>query len=137
MEKNRLLRYSLGRQIPEGADAVVMVENTERESEHIRVFSAIPKSGNVMEAGSDIKKGETVLAKGRRLGSREIGAIAALGIDQVKVQRIPRVAVFSTGPEVIQPGSRLAPGKIYDINSYSLSAAVLKKWRKTDSYGDR
>ena len=119
-----------GAPIPAGADAVVMVENTERESEHIRVFSAISKSGNIMDAGSDIKKGETVLAKGRRLGSREIGAVAALGIDQLKVQIIPRVAVFSTGPEVIQPGSRLAPGKIYDINSYSLSAAVLESGGK-------
>jgi putative molybdopterin biosynthesis protein len=124
--KKQAAEIFTGAPIPEGADAVVMVENTERESEHIRVFSAVPKNGNVMEAGSDIKKGETVLTNGRRLGSREIGAVAALGIDRVKVQMMPRVAVFSTGPEVIQPGSRLAPGKIYDINSYSLSAAVLK-----------
>jgi putative molybdopterin biosynthesis protein len=128
--KKQAAEIFTGAPIPEGADAVVMVENTERKSEHIRVFSAIPKSGNMMEAGSDIKKGETVLAKGRKLGSREIGAVAALGIDQVKVQVIPRVAVFSTGPEVIQPGSRLSPGKIYDINSYSLSAAVLKSGGK-------
>jgi len=128
--KKQAAEIFTGAPIPEGADAVVMVENTDKESEHIRVFSAVPKSGNVMEAGSDIKKGETVLTKGRRLGSREIGAVAALGIDQVKVQIIPRVAVFSTGPEVIQPGSRLAPGKIYDINSYSLSAAVLKSGGK-------
>ena len=128
--KKQAAEIFTGAPIPEGADAVIMVENTERESEHIRVFSAIPKSGNMMEAGSDIKKGETVLAKGRRLGSREIGAVAALGINQVKVQIIPKVAVFSTGPEVIQPGSRLAPGKIYDINSYSLSAAVLKSGGK-------
>jgi len=128
--KKQAVEIFTGAPIPEGADAAIMVENTEKESEHIRVFSAIPKSGNVMEAGSDIKKGETVLAKGRRLGSREIGAVAALGIGQLKVQRIPRVAVFSTGPEVIQPGSKLAPGKIYDINSYSLSAAVLKSGGK-------
>jgi len=128
--KKQAAEIFTGAPIPEGADAVVMVENTERESEHIRVFSAIPKNGNMMEAGSDIKKGETVLAKGRRLGSREIGAVAALGLGQLKVQRIPRVAVFSTGPEVIQPGSKLAPGKIYDINSYSLSAAVLKSGGK-------
>jgi molybdenum cofactor synthesis domain-containing protein len=123
--RNQAAEIFTGAPIPGGADAVVMVENTERESEHIRVFSAIPKSGNIMDAGSDIKKGETVLVKSRRLGSREIGAIAALGIDRVKVQTIPRVAVFSTGPEVMQPGGRLAPGEIYDINSYSLSAAVL------------
>ncbi len=119
-----------GAPIPAGADAVVMVENTEKESEHIRVFSALPKSGNIMKAGSDIKKGETVLIKSRRLGSREIGALAALGIDRVRVQMIPTVAVFSTGPEIMQPGSRLASGKIYDINSYSLGAAVLKSGGK-------
>jgi molybdenum cofactor synthesis domain-containing protein len=128
--KKQAAEIFTGAPIPEGADAVVMVEHTEKESEHIRVFTAIPKSGNIMEAGSDIRKGETVLAKGRRLGSKEIGAVAALGIDQLKAQKIPVVAVFSTGPEVIQPGGRLAPGKIHDINSYSLSAAVLESGGK-------
>jgi molybdenum cofactor synthesis domain-containing protein len=119
-----------GGPVPEGADAVVMVEYTERKSDHIRVFSAIPKSGNVMKAGSDVSQGETVVAKGRKVGSREIGAIASSGRGKVKVQRIPRVAIISTGPEVIQPGNRLPPGKIYDINSYSLNAAVVRSGGK-------
>jgi molybdenum cofactor synthesis domain-containing protein len=128
--KKQAAEIFTGAPVPEGADAVVMVENTERKSDNIRVFSAIPKSGNVMKAGSDVSKGETVVAKGKKLGSREIGAIASSGMDKVKVQRIPRVAIISTGPEVIQPGKRLPPGKIYDINSYSLSAAVVRSGGK-------
>jgi putative molybdopterin biosynthesis protein len=128
--KNQAAEIFTGAPVPEGSDAVVMVENTERKFDHIRVFTAIPKSGNVMKAGSDVSKGETVVAKGRKLGSREIGAIASAGMDRVKVQKIPRVAIISTGPEVIQPGKRLPSGKIYDINSYSLSAAVVRSGGK-------
>ena len=124
--KEQAAEIFTGAPIPEGADAVVMIEDTQRESGQIRVFRATPKYGNVMKAGNDIRKGEIVLAKGKRLGSREIGAVASLGMNRVRVQRTPSVAVISTGPEVIKPGNRLSPGKIYDINSYSLSAAVLE-----------
>ncbi len=128
--KKQAAEIFTGAPIPEGADAVVMIEDTQRESDQIRVFKATPRNGNVMKAGSDIKKGETVLEKGRKLGAKEIGAVASLGMNRVRVQRIPKVAVISTGPEVIKPGNRLPPGKIYDINSYSLSAAVLKSGGK-------
>jgi putative molybdopterin biosynthesis protein len=79
-----------------------------------------------MKAGADIKKGEKVLKAGQLLGSREIGVLAALGITKVNVYAIPRVAVLSTGAEVTEPGKKLPPGKIYDINAYSLTAAVLE-----------
>ncbi len=113
-----------GAPIPDGADAVVMVENTERKDDDLYVYSAVARDENVMKAGSDIKKGETVLKAGQLMGSREIGVLAALGMAKVKVYTAPRVAVLSTGAEVTEPGRKLPSGKIYDINAYSLSAAV-------------
>ena len=79
-----------------------------------------------MKAGADIKRGETVVERGRVLGAREIGAVAAVGKAKVKVYKIPRVAILSTGTEITEPGGLLTPGKIYDINAYSLSAAVVE-----------
>ncbi|MCW4044163.1 MAG: molybdopterin-binding protein [Candidatus Bathyarchaeota archaeon] len=115
-----------GAPIPEGADAVVMVEDTGRENNMLSVYSAVTSGENVMKKGSDIKKGEVVLEKGQVLGSREIGALAAMGKATAKVYRVPRVAVFSTGAEVTEPGKQLLGGKIYDINAYSLSTAVVE-----------
>ena len=113
-----------GAPIPEGADAVVMVEDTDREGAELRVFRAITRDGNVMKRGADIKKGETVLAAGRVFGASEIGVLAAIGLTKVKAFKVPVVAVLSTGGEVTEPGKELPAGKIYDINAYSLSIAV-------------
>ncbi|MGB9675589.1 MAG: gephyrin-like molybdotransferase Glp [Candidatus Bathyarchaeales archaeon] len=115
-----------GAPIPEGADAVVPVEQTEQKGGELYVYSAMANGENVMKAGADIRKGETVLKAGKLLGSREIGVLAALGIAKVKVYIAPKVAVLSTGNEITEPGEKLLPGKIYDINAYSLSAAVLE-----------
>jgi len=120
-----------GAPIPEGADAAVMVEYTERKKDELYVYSAVAKDENVMKAGADIGKGETVLKAGRLLGSREIGVLAALGMANVKVYVIPRVAVLSTGAEVMELGEKLPLGKIYDINAYSLSTAVLESGGKS------
>ncbi len=119
-----------GAPIPEGADAVIMVENTERKDNNLYVYSAVAKDENIMKAGADIKKGEKILEAGQLLGSREIGVLAALGMAKVNVYAIPHVAVLSTGAEVTELGERLPPGKIYDINAYSLTAAVLESGGK-------
>jgi molybdenum cofactor synthesis domain-containing protein len=119
-----------GAPVPKGADAVVMIEDTDRENSELSVYSAATKDENVMKKGIDIKKGEIVLKAGQVLGSREIGVLAALGIAKVKVHMVPSVAVLSTGAEVTEPGKKLPPGKIYDINAYSLSAAVLESGGK-------
>jgi len=115
-----------GAPMPEGADAVVMLEYTERKGGEVFVFGAVALDENVMRPGSDIRKGETVLRVGAVLGSREIGVLAALGMARVKVYVVPRVAVLSTGPEVTDLGEELLPGRVYDINAYSLSAAVVE-----------
>ncbi len=115
-----------GAPIPEGSDAVVMVEDTERTGAKLRVISTMTKGENVMKKGTDIKQGVIVLKAGQVLGSREIGVLAALGLAKIRVRGVPRVAVLSTGGEVYEPGKELPPGKIYDINAYTLYAAVFE-----------
>lgn len=124
------VEIATGAPIPEGADAVVMAEYAERRDGEVYVYSAVAKDENVMKIGSDIGKGETVLKMGQLLSSREIGVLAALGIATVKVYSVPRIAVLSTGTEVTEPGRGLRLGKIYDINAYSLCAAVLESGGK-------
>ena len=124
-----------GAVIPEGADAVAMVEDTERLDAQLQVFGAVTLGENVMKLGSDIKKGVVVLHKGQVLGSSEIGVLAALGLTKVKVLKIPIIAVLSTGGEVTEPGKELPPGKIYDINAYSVSTAVIESGGKPVYFG--
>ncbi len=126
VEEGSAAEIVTGAPLPEGADAVVMVEYTNRQGDNVLVRRPVAKNTNIMAKGSDIRKGETVLKKGRVLGSREIGALAAIGLTEVAVYKRPKVAVLSTGGEVVEPGKALPPGKIYDINAHTLSAAVLE-----------
>ncbi|MBX5328206.1 MAG: molybdopterin-binding protein [Candidatus Bathyarchaeota archaeon] len=119
-----------GAPMPNGADAVVMVEHTERKNSEVWIYNAVVKDENVMKAGADIREGETVLENGQVLGSREIGVLAAIGKTKARVYKIPLVAVLSTGAEITEPGKVLSFGKIYDINAYSLSTAVLESGGK-------
>jgi molybdenum cofactor synthesis domain-containing protein len=119
-----------GAPIPPGADAVVMVEDTEREDTELSVFETVTANENVMKKGTDIKLGQVVLRRGQVLGSSEIGVIAALGLTSVNVLKIPVVAVLSTGGEVNELGKELLPGKIFDINAYSISTAVIESGGK-------
>lgn len=126
VKKGEVAEIVTGAPMPEGADAVVMIEHTSRKACEVKVYSTAAENENVMKAGSDIKKGQTVLKKGQLLGSREVGVLAALGKAKTKVYAVPRIAVLSTGPEITEPGRKLTPGKIYDINAYALSTAVLE-----------
>lgn len=124
VEKGEAAEIVTGAPIPEGADAVVMVEDTDTKDTELHVFRAVTRDENVMKRGTDIKKGETVLKAGRVLGASEIGVLAALGLTKVKVFKVPVIGVLSTGAEVTELGKELPAGKIYDINAYSLSIAV-------------
>ena len=124
-----------GAPIPEGANAAIMVEDTEREDSDLHVFASVTANENVMKKGSDIKKGEKVLRKGRILGGSEIGVLAALGLTTAKVLKVPIIAVLSTGGEVTEPGKPLPAGKIYDINAYSVCAAVIENGGKPVYFG--
>jgi molybdenum cofactor synthesis domain-containing protein len=114
-----------GAPVPDGSDGVVMVEETEKQPDHtVRVFSPVYPGQNVTKQGADIRAGQPVLQPGDVLNPSRIGAVAALGVIDVEVYAQPRVAILSTGNEVIDPGQPLRPGHIYDINKFTLSAVL-------------
>ena len=112
--------------IPRGADAVVMIEQTELIEEGPGIALRRPAASGqfISYAGSDIARGETLLRRGSRIGSREIGILAACGLAAVDVVRRPHVAVLSTGDELVEPGRPLRPGGVYDSNSAIIAAAI-------------
>jgi molybdenum cofactor synthesis domain-containing protein len=110
--------------MPPGADAVVMVEETASDEDAVRIFAEATRSQNIGRQGADIQKGQAVLDPGTPLNASRVGALAALGLTNVSVFAKPRVAILSTGNEIVEPGQPLAPGQIYDINRFTISAVV-------------
>jgi len=118
------VQIATGAVMPENSDAVVMIESTECNDEQVSIYSSVRKGENVTRAGEDIKKGSVVLKKGELLTPGKVGALAALGLEYVEVYALPEVALIPTGNEITKPGMKLEPGKIYDVNTYTLSALV-------------
>jgi molybdopterin molybdotransferase len=122
--KGRCTQIATGAVLPSGADAVVMVEDTERAKDTVRVFRPVHPRENVSRRGSDLRKGAAVVQEGEALSPAKLGALAAIGADFVAVYAKPRVGLLVTGDEVVPPGARLGTGQIYDINSTTMAAAV-------------
>ena len=117
-----------GGMVPRGADAVVMIEHTELldgdGAPAIDLRRTVAPGQFISYAGSDIARGEVVLRRKTRLSSREIGMLAACGVATVEVVRKPKVAVLSTGDELVAPGGTLGPARVYDSNGAIIAAAV-------------
>ncbi len=117
-----------GGMVPDGADAVVMLEYTQASREgEVEVLRAVAVGENIIEVGEDVAAGQVIIPAGRRLRSPEVGGLMALGRTQVAVARLVRVGIISTGDEVVPPEAPLAPGQVRDVNSYTLSA-VVQQW---------
>lgn len=109
-------RIATGGMLPRGADAVVMVEHVREEDDRVHVTRAVAPGGRIAFAGGDVARGEIVAHRGDRLSARETGTLAAVGTEEVTVHLRPRVAVISTGDEIIPPGAAMRPGLVYDSN---------------------
>ena len=119
------IEIATGAPMPQGADAVVMVEETDMgAADGVRVFASVEPGQNVGRQGADIARGSTVLRTGDVLNASRVGALAALGITEVRAYARPRVAILSTGNEIVDPGQPLGPGHIYDINRFTVAAVM-------------
>jgi len=134
LESGRAARIMTGAPLPAGADAVVMVEDTDFNNratgvaapKAVSVYRVVETGENVRGRGTDIKNGQEVLSAGTRLRAQEIGMLAMLGVANVPVRRAPKVAILSTGDEILPVEAALTPGKIRDTNAYTLAALAAK-----------
>ncbi len=114
-----------GGMLAQGADAVVQIERTQRlDDTTIEALRAVAPGENVVQVGEDVRKGDVVLPKGSVVRAQDIGGFLALGITDIRVSRMPRVGVISTGDELAPPDASLTPGRIRDINTYTISALI-------------
>lgn len=124
IKKSEAVRIATGAKLPKGANAVVMVENTEEEAGKVKIFKSASPGENVGVKGEDIKKGSLVLKENEVLTPSKLGILAGLGLEEVKVYHKPRVAIIPTGEELSCPGEKLSPGQVYDINTYTISSLL-------------
>lgn len=129
------VRIMTGALIPAGADTVIMQENTQRHGQRLALLQPALAGDNIRRAGEDIAQGSQVLAQGQRLTALHIGLLASLGIAQVQVLRKLRVAVLTTGDELLAPGAPAAPGKIYDSNRPLLLALLQRLALEVKDFG--
>jgi molybdopterin molybdotransferase len=128
-------RIFTGAPIPEGANAIILQEDTEHDAKQVKILQ-LPEAGqNIRLCGHDIKQGDTILERGHKLLPQDIGLLASIGVSKVKVYRPLRVAILNTGDELISPGQPLNPGQIYESNSYTLEALLKKLGMQTQKIG--
>ncbi len=125
VRRGKAVRIMTGAPMPQGADAVVMVEDTEKQEREVKIFSRVSGEENVSFAGEDVRKGELILPQGSLIRPAEVAMLANLGRKNVLVRTRPRVAIVSTGDELVEVGKTLKKGKIYDSNSFALFSQVL------------
>jgi molybdopterin molybdotransferase len=142
LEPGQCMTIHTGGMLPDGADAVVMLEYTQMvgagsssPKEEIEISKSVPEGENVIAIGEDVAQGQVVQPKGSLMRPAEIGGLMALGITRVRVTKKVRVGLISSGDEVIPPSESPRPGQVRDINSYTLAALVTKAGGEPDLYG--
>ncbi len=139
VEPGQAVRIMTGAAIPAGCDCCLRQESTDYGEETVEIYEEMSPHANYCDRGEDFRAGTRMCAKGEKLWYVELGILAGMGCGRVPVRRKPRIALFTTGDEVVQPGQPLLPGKIYDSNQYLLTARLtelgLAPWR-VESVGD-
>jgi molybdopterin molybdotransferase len=136
LESGQAALIHTGGMIPSGADAVVMIEDTQSaRSDEVEILNPVSVGENVIPEGEDIAAGEDVLDVGIRLRPQEIGGLMAIGVTNIPVMHRPKVAILSTGDEIISPSAEPSPGQVRDVNSYTLSALVTSAGGMPIRYG--
>lgn len=126
VSRGECIEIATGAPMPAGADAVVMVEETEKGTgDEIRIFTPVYPRQHVGRRAADIAAGTALMPEGTLLTPSRIGTLAAIGLPEVDVFAKPRVAILSTGNEIVEPGAPLAPGQIYDINGFTITSVVV------------
>jgi molybdopterin molybdotransferase len=126
VDRGQAIRIMTGAPLPPGADTVVMVEDTEKAGEKVRIFQGVPTGENIRRAGEDIKKGDRVISKGSVIRAAEVGMLASVGRAFIYVYQRPVVAILCTGDELVDVDEGIADHKIVSSNSYTLSAQVME-----------
>lgn len=130
------VKIATGGMLPYGADAVVMIEDVQEVGGNmIEVMKPYAPGENVIQAGEDIKKGDLVFNKGHRIRPQDTGALAGLGITEIYVYAKPKVAIISTGDEIVSADKKIKPGQVRDINSYNLAGLISEAGGEPVKYG--
>jgi molybdopterin molybdotransferase len=127
LSRGEAVRIATGGMLPDGADAVLMVEHAQAVDERmVEVQRAVAPGENLIRRGEDVPRGGLIIQRGRRLGAEDVGVLAGLGLTEAVVFDRPRVAILSTGDEIVAPGEPLQPGRVRDMNSYILEGRVFE-----------
>ncbi|MCK5350780.1 MAG: molybdopterin molybdotransferase MoeA, partial [Desulfobacula sp.] len=136
LQSGQAVKISTGGMLPDGADSVVMVEHTELiDDTSVEIYKSVAPLQHVIDASEDFAKEETVLSKGTFIRPQEEGLAAGLGFSQIETYKIPKVGIISTGDEIIPIEEEPVPGKIRDINSYTLSGFIREAHAEPVCYG--
>src|SRR5690606_17184396 len=142
-KEKEAVRIFTGAMVPEGADTVVIQEHVTRSENSIHINKLPPQGANVRAIGEQVKQGDVVLNKGSIINEATIGFLAGLGISNITVYRKPKICIIATGDELVKPGNKLKPGKVFESNTIMLQTALkrigirkVKTYKAKDTLND-